>query len=109
MNQKNQAIDPNVLMRQKIVMIAIAYVDVIVYAGILFMLTQVFETITQLNEIVLIFGISAMISILISTIIIKQHLSNHKLFVKTLIHLAMAHLPSITGFVISLILITTNN
>lgn len=106
MNRENQVIDSNVLVGQKIVMIALAYLDVTIYAVILFLLTQLFETFTQLNEVVLIFGISAMISIMISTIIIKQHLTHRKSFVKTLIYLAIAHLPSLLGFAISLILIT---
>jgi hypothetical protein len=93
-----------VQLRQKIVMISLAYVSIVQYALILGILMYAMNRFDIVNEVMLIFGIASIISIIISIIIMRTYQQDDVPFVKILLRLASAHIPAITGFVIALLL-----
>jgi F0F1-type ATP synthase membrane subunit c/vacuolar-type H+-ATPase subunit K len=105
---ENQNIDPKIIKNQKVVMYAIAYADTFVYAILLWSLVMNQATFTKVNEMIVIFGIGALISTFASFLIIRQASQHQQNFVKTLIYLAIAHIPSVTGLLLSIIFIFSN-
>ncbi len=103
---KDRYLDSDLKRKQKIVMYTVAYLDTFVYALLLWALIKQYEYFTNINMLILIFSIGANISIVASSIIIRNHYTNERPFVKTLISLAIAHVPSVTGLLISIMLLS---
>ncbi len=106
--EEDRYVDSSVLSKQKRVMYSIAYIDTLVYAAILWMTVNQYETFTRTNELILIFGIGALISTVASFLIIRHASMNRQKYIKTLIYLVIAHLPSVTGFVVSLVFLMSS-
>jgi len=105
---EDRYVDSRVFSRQKKVLYSIAYVDTLVYAVLLWMTVSRFETFTRINELILIFGIGALISTVASFLIIRHASLNKQKFMKTLIFLGIAHVPSVTGLVLSFMFLFSN-
>lgn len=94
----------NIKRNQMIDMVGQSYVTVVIYALILSALVISQGAFDLITFILLIFGSSSLISLVISTMIIRKHLIDDQDFVKVLLGLAIVHVPAILGFVGSLIL-----
>jgi glucose dehydrogenase len=104
--EKDRYLYSDLKRKQKIVMYTVAYVDTLIYAILLWSVVMQYENFTNINMLILIFGIGALISTVASSIIIRNHYTNERPFVKTLISLAIAHVPSVTGLLLSIILLS---
>lgn len=90
---------------QKLVMISVSYITIFCYAIILVFLVSLQDNFTRTNDIIIGFGIGAIISIVSSTFIIKNALENQKIFSYTLIKLAIAHIPTVLGLIYAYLII----
>lgn len=91
----------NVKRNQWILMISEAYLTVILYAVTIGFLVYSRKAYNLIPSILWIFGLGAFLSILSSTIIIRKQLIEEPPFVKTFVHLVIAHLPAVTSLVVS--------
>jgi len=108
MMEEDRYVGSRVFSNQKRVMYSVAYVDTLVYAALLWLTVRQYETFTRINELILIFGIGALISTVVSFLIIRHASLNKQKFMKTLIFLGIAHVPSVTGFFLSVMFIFSN-
>lgn len=91
-------------LRQKIVMFSLAYLTIIQYALILGVLMYAMDRFDILQSVIFIFGSTSLVSIVISIITTRAYHQEEIPFVKVFLRLAAAHIPAISGFVISLVL-----
>jgi hypothetical protein len=103
MNQEQRA-DQKIL-SQKLVMISASYVTIFWYAIILLLLISMQDNFTRTNDVIIGFGIGAIISVVSSTFIIRKALENQINFSYTLVKLAIAHIPAIIGLVYAYLII----
>ncbi len=89
---------------ESLIFYAVAYMTIFNYGFILTLIALSRTTFTDYTGLVLRFGIGAVISIFFSILIIRSHRYLKKDFTSTLIKLAIAHLPTVIGLVLSFIM-----
>ncbi|AUD62185.1 hypothetical protein BK010_00680 [Tenericutes bacterium MO-XQ] len=86
---------------ESLIFYAVAYMTIFNYGLILTLIALSRTTFTDYTGLVLRFGIGAIISIFFSILIIRSHRYLKKDFTSTLIKLAIAHVPTVIGLVLS--------
>jgi len=86
---------------ESLIFYAVAYMTIFNYGLILTLIALSRTTFTDYTDLVLRFGIGAVISIFFSILIIRSHRYLKKDFTSTLIKLAIAHVPTLIGLALS--------
>lgn len=88
---------------EKIILYAMSYLTVFNYVILLSILAYTQTNFTDYTGLALRFSIGALISIVSSIIIIRNHVEQKQILKITMIKLAIAHLPTIIGVGLSLL------
>ena len=90
---------------EKLILYAMSYATIFNYTVILSLLAYNQTSFTDYSGLALRFGVGAFISVFSSILIIRNHMDQKKQLEKTMIKLAIAHIPTIIGLVLSFLYI----